>query len=447
MAYRDIATVQIALQTAGVTAQGFGTPLFASAHRYFPERVRTYSSLEEAANDLPTSSNAYQGVEAFFSNTPRPSTIKVGRRTASLTLTVAVGSTSGSVDVSATDGTDTFTVNVSVTGQVDEDAVASAIATAIEADPDVGPLVVAASSTNTVTVDVAAPTNEFWIANMSDNLSDSYTTSETAANLIAALSEADDDYYFFTADDHTEAFVLSASEAIEARVKMYFFSTDEQNALTPYSAGSATDILGQIRDAARFRTKGFFHHQADTQFPECSYVGYQAPFQAGSITWTNLQLGGVPISQDPSTGTALSTTQRGYLEDRNAAYVESIGGVNVQRNGRTAQGEPIDNIRGRDNLQVDLDVAYTNLLIGQQGGKIPYNAPGIAQLEGVCRNVLTQYVARNFINPEFRVTFPTTGIPTEDRQARVYRLGTFEAELTGAIELVDLFGVLTLDLS
>lgn len=189
-----------------------------------------------------------------------------------------------------------------------------------------------------------------------------------------------------------------------------------------------------------------FHHEADTQFPECLYVGYNAPFDAGSVTWTNIQVA-LSGSQDPSNGIVLTSTQKGYLEDRNAGYVDRIGGLSIFRNGLTAAGERIDAIRGRDNLQVDMDAAFTNFLISQQGGKVPYNDSGISQLEGICRNVLARYVVRGFINENYTTNFPRESqVPTADKQARIYQQGTFLAELSGAIELVKINGVLSLNL-
>lgn len=446
MAYQDISTVTIALQTAGVTSQGFGIPLFASSHRYFPERVRAYNSLTEAAADLPADSAAYKAVAGYFSNTPRPTTVKVGRRTADLDLTVATGSTGASFTIFATDGTDTFSLNVSVSGELDEDAVASAIVASITADTDIDPLVTVSASANVVSIDVSGASNEFWVKDLSDELSETYNSTETAAELIADLIVEDDDFYFFSADDHTETFVLAAAATIESLTKMYFFSVSEQAALTAYNEGSATDILGKVSDAGYFRTKGFFHQAADTAFPETTYVGYNAPFQAGSVTWTNLQVA-LPVSQDPSTSLALTSTQKGYLEDRNAAYVDRIGGLNIIRNGKVASGEKIDAVRGRDNLQVDMDTEYTNFLLAQQGGKVPYNNIGIGQLEGICRNVLARYVVRGFINDNYTTNFPREDqISLTDKQNSIYRSGLFRAELSGAIEIVEITGVLSLDL-
>jgi hypothetical protein len=447
MAYQDIATINISLQTSGVSAIGFGTPLFASAHRYFPERVRSYSTLTAAAVDLPTTSDAYKAVQAFLSNTPSPSVVKIGRREADLDITVAVGATSANLTFFASDGVDTYSLSIPITGQADEAAVATAIASAIEGNADISPLVVAAATTNVVNVDVTLPNYTFWIKDLSSTLTDTYNTTETAPALMSAITSEDNDFYFVTANDHSEVFVLALSADVEAREKLYFFSVAQQSALTAYTSGAATDILGKIRDFGYLRTKGFFHHLSESLFPECTYVAYNAPFLAGSVTWTNLKVAISP-SQDPSTGLALSATQKGYLEDRNSGYVESKGGLNLIRNGRTAGGEHIDVVRGRDNLVVDLDSSYTNLLVSQQGSKIPFNDEGISQLESVCRSTLNRYVTRNFINGNFKVNFPSIDkVPTADKAARIYQQGTFEAELSGAIEIVKISGILTLTLS
>lgn len=446
MAYQDIATVSVSLQTAGVSATGFGVPLFASSHRYFSERVRSYTSLTAVANDFPATSAGYKAAQQFFGNTPNPATIKLGRREADIDLTVAAGSTGASLTIEATDGVNSFSLDVNVTGEADEDAVATAVAAAIEADADVSPLVVASASTNVVSIDVADSDYAFVVKSLSDELSEAYNTSETAPELISALTLEDDDFYFFTADDHSDTFVMAAAADIEARTKLYFFSSAQQTALTAYVSGSATDTLGKVKDAGYFRTQGHFSHVADTDFPECKYVGYNAPFRAGSVTWTNIRVS-VPVAQNPSTGNSLSATEKGYLEDRNASYVDAIGGLNVLRGGKVASGERVDNVRGRDNLSVDLDTEYTNFLLAQQGGKVPYNNTGITQLEGICNMVLARYVARGFINDNYTIDFPREDqVPTADKQNRIYQLGSFEAELTGAIELVTISGVLSLNL-
>lgn len=452
MTYRNLTNIDITLATTNVTKMGFGVPLFASSHRYFPERVRAYTSLKAVADDIPTTSNAYKAAQGFFSVTPSPSVIKLGRREADLELSVATGATSASLMVYAATGGVTYSVSVDVTGQVDEDATAAAIAAAIEADGDVGSLLVASAIGNVVNIDVASSNVEFWIKNISDELTESYNTIETASELIAAMSDEDDDYYFFLAEDHSDTFVKDASVDIEARLKMYFTSTQQVDTLTVYSAGSATDLAGEIADSSRDRTKFFFHHEADTTFPECVHVAVNAPYDAGSVVWANIRLP-IAISQNPSTGRALTTTEKGYLEARNVSYGErsvtagaSASGTNL-RNNLTPSGEWISNIRGRDNMQVDLEAEMLTLLLSQKGTKIPYTDAGIILIRAATRNVLDRYVLRNFILPEYTLDFPKAAdVPITNKQQGLYDSASFSCQLAQGIIFIDLSGSLSLNL-
>ena len=67
MAYIDLVTTNISLETNAVSTAGFGTPIFIGAHNWFPERVRSYGSLTEASADLPTDSDEYIALQGFFS--------------------------------------------------------------------------------------------------------------------------------------------------------------------------------------------------------------------------------------------------------------------------------------------------------------------------------------------------------------------------------------------
>lgn len=79
MSIDQIVNVQISLQTTTVTQKGFGVGMFMGAHRWFPERIKTYVSLTDAATDIPVGSDEYKALEGFFANTPSPQEAKIGR--------------------------------------------------------------------------------------------------------------------------------------------------------------------------------------------------------------------------------------------------------------------------------------------------------------------------------------------------------------------------------
>lgn len=449
MAYTPLTNISISLQTSGITATGFGTIMFASTHRYTKERIKSYTDITSVGVDFPTDSEAYIAAQQMFSVTPKPALIKLGRREADLDITVAVGSTGATLTFEASDGTTDYSLPISITGQVDEDAVATAIAAAIEGDGSIGPLVVASATNNVVTISPTTPTDSFWVSDLSTELSQAFSSEETATDMIAAFDLIDPDWYFLTAADHTQSFVTAASAAIEAQDRMYFMSSQEAAALTAYNESTSTDVLASLRQNARLRSKGLFYHEADTVFPECRFVAYNAGFSAGSVSWENLQLG-LGSSRNPSTNNLLTTTEKGNVKDRASALIDPIGGINILRfSGEVANGtNRISTVRGRDAMSSDLNVAITNLLINQQGSKLSYRDSDIARILNTVKSVLNKYVTLNFINDNYETTFLLSDqVPLADKQANVYQSGSFRAELSGEIDEISITGTLVLDLS
>jgi hypothetical protein len=77
----DIANVTITRANVTPSRDGFGTPMVLVHHALNNDRVRTYSSLTAMAGDGHRSHDpAYKAAASLFSQTPRPRTVKVGRR-------------------------------------------------------------------------------------------------------------------------------------------------------------------------------------------------------------------------------------------------------------------------------------------------------------------------------------------------------------------------------
>lgn len=364
MAYSPITQVNITLQTTGITAAGFGTPLFVAdipdAADPFGngQRVKTYSSLIEVQADFQTTDAAYLAAQAFLRPSSNVATFKIAYR-------------------------------------------------------------------------------------------DTGTAAETPSEALAAIQSEDNDWYFLTAESHVDSDIDAYATAVESLTKFYVTSYGDASALTVYDEGVSTDALALLKEGNYDRSHGFFHHDADTLFPECTLAAYNAIYPAGSVIWTNLQLP-LSASQDPATGLPLSTTQKGYLEDRSASYTERLGSNTViNRGGRAASGEPIDNIRGRDSLEEDINVALQRLLASQQGTKLPYTNQGITQIYNVVDNVLSRYASnpRFFIRNNYNLNFlMVNDVPAADKEARVYQSGSFKAELQGGIERTVITGTLSIQL-
>lgn len=75
-----IASVQIALNTTGISAEGFSTLLIVGTHDIKPTAVLSYTSVDDMISDGFKSDDAlYLAAADAFAQTPRPSVVKIGR--------------------------------------------------------------------------------------------------------------------------------------------------------------------------------------------------------------------------------------------------------------------------------------------------------------------------------------------------------------------------------
>lgn len=266
------------------------------------------------------------------------------------------------------------------------------------------------------------------------------------AESLLSVAEENSDWYIVTADVHTEDDVLALAAAVEAMQKLYFVSTQDPIALEVIDGATATatpDIAKQVADLNYTRTAAFYHHTADTTFPECAFAGHNLPFLAGSSTWAYLQLNGVAQSLNDD-GNPLTATQQNNLQARNCNYSVTEADITITREGKVASGEWIDIMRGVDALQDDMQKALFDLLINQKGGKVPYDDNGLNQVRNVIDSSLRRFVTRRFIQENYTITIPKAiDIAFVDKQNRVLNNVTFEAFLVGAIHEINVLGNVT----
>ena len=452
MPLQDIVTVDISLETTSVSQAGFGTPLFIGSHRWTNDRVATYASLTEAGVDLPADSPEYAAMQAYFGQTPSPSFVKLGRREADVTLSPVNVVVNTSVHaVTVTDGNGDVVVASYTAGAIDdEEAIVDGLKGLIDADPQVSLTVTTTKNgtgaSATLTLSPTGASDTHAISTLG-NLTYAFASTEVAGDVMTAITTIDDDFYFVSASDHSETFVLALAADVEARSKIYFVSLAEQGTLSAL-ADPATEIMGKLYDLNYFRTAAMFHATADTTFPECAWIGRGAPATPGTITWSHKQLGGVAVSADPSTGSSLTSTQINYVNDRNGNFVYKVGGVSIVRTGKVVGGEWIDVIRSRDFLVAKLSEAYQNKLINAP--KVGFTDSGINSLKGVCESTLSRYQSTptevNILEEvdAFTTNFPrAVDVSFADKSNR-HLAASFKAYLAGAIHATSITGTLTL---
>lgn len=123
MSLSNFVTLTITRDTVGASRAGFGTPLYLSAYASFQERVRTYSSLAEVAEDFAvTTSPEYLFATAAFSQSPKPTSIKIGRSALKPTLVYTMSLQTPVIDTPITltvKGKGVTATNISVTPLAD----------------------------------------------------------------------------------------------------------------------------------------------------------------------------------------------------------------------------------------------------------------------------------------------------------------------------------------
>lgn len=344
---KDIIEINITRQTQGVSRAGFGVPLFLGTNAVFSERVRAYSSLSGVEEDFATTDDEYIAASKFFSQSPRPNIIKIGKQ-----------------DLTAT---------------------------------------------------------------------------ETLTEALNAVQDYDNDWYFLTTYTHTAADIEEIAEWTEAQTKLYFASYAGADAI---DAGLTTDPGSVLALANYDRTALIYSTTADTEFPECAWVGKQATTLAGSSTWAFKTVNGVTPS---NLNTTQSLTLIGTKFDAGKGYniYQNIGGVNIFFEGRMVGGEFIDVMRGADALEARIRERIYQVLVNVQ--KLGINEAGFGRVVASIRDVLSEFNARGFVEPDFTVTAPNPRTLDPNMAAnRVVEGFNFSARLTGAIHYIGITGELTL---
>jgi hypothetical protein len=383
MPYKKAVVANITRNSTAAQGATFNFPLFAATHKYFPEVVRSYSSFESVRSDtsIPKDSNTYNALRLAFSQNPAPELVYVGKRQADdVTITPAAlvtGKVYGFTVLvyNTTTGASVGSATIA-SATADADPLASEIVTDWKADL-AGLTDLVLTGTNDLTITANAGFD--FVVSDYVSVTEAYTTTQTAAQLLSAIQVEDNDWYFLCTEDHTEAFQLAMAAEIEATgtsdyPKMYFTSTSDVDTLKALP-DPADDVIGKLKALGYDRTVCDWHNLANTTFPEMGLVGANGVYQPGSITWKYTQIKGVAAAADPVTGIRLSDSKQGFINDRNGGWMGVEKKINFYHEGKTVGGEYIDIIRGSDWLRDRHEIELLNLLLNQKGGKIAFTDP------------------------------------------------------------------------
>ena len=436
-----IVSVQIALNTAGISKEGFSTLLIVGESTDALARVSSYTSSVQLTEDgYGATDPLYLMAVDFFAQIPHPNVLKVGRRQVDeVAVTVKnVLAEDGvyTLTVASADGSNTYTYTVQNGDTADD--ILQGFATAMTSDPVVGAAF--ADSTLTLTNQVAGTA---FTVKVDKNLTKTNgSASETIAETMAACVGYDPDFYGVALASRTDADILAMADWCEANEKLYGTCVAGSDVL---DGSDNTDIASQLMLGNYYRTFSFYHTDAN-DFPEVAVMSRCFTAVPGSETWALKRLAGVKVD-------ALTETEFIVLKAKNVNTFERFRNLSLTQTGKVAAGEWIDVIRFRDWLAEEIKVNVLNVLVNNE--KVPYTDAGIAIVEGAIRQALRQGQVNGGIAPVeydeegnknlgYTVSVPlAANISANQKASRILTDVTFTARLSGAIHVVEIRGQLT----
>ncbi len=441
-----IVNVQISLNTTGISREGFSTGLIVGEHTHTLERVTTYRSIDEMTSaGFSGNDPLYLAAQDYFSQTPKPREVKIGRRLCGNEINVAQILPAGTYTITVlTRAADSSTVATPYTfvnnGSTDATAILTELANTISADANAD----ITATIDETTLKISARTGETYALQVTDNLNMAQGSStETIAATMNAILEEDDDFYGIMLTSRKQEDILAMAAWAEAHTKLFGTAIAEDAAKIK---GDYSDTGSLLMMNNYYRTFWFYHATADSDYPECALMARCFSILPGGETWANKKLSGV-IADD------LSETSAQAIFGKNGNTFEKFRNVTISQNGKVAAGEWIDVIRFRDWLQEEAQTRIFDALVNNN--KIPYTDAGIAIIEAHLRAALelgqkrggiapTEYDSSGNKNLGFVIEVPlASDISAGQKASRILEDVEFTARLAGAIHVVEIRGSLT----
>jgi hypothetical protein len=439
MPLSDFASVSITTDSVGLQRAGFGVPLILSPNAdWGPERVRSYSSLSEVAEDYATTDPEYLMATALFAQEVKPETIKMGRCALPPTpsFSIGVNSVENSTDYTLTvDGTDyTYTSDGSASNDEIITGLAALIAISGYTETTPGS---AGSTTLKYTGSDASLIPSIVVDNPSLlSLIQDHADPGVATDL-AAIAVEDNDWYFLLNPFNSKAMALACATYAESNEKLFVAATCDTNNITlALGSDSTTSLMGQLKTSARARTLPIYSPDA-TEYADCALVGRCGPLDPGSETWHLKTLSGVSAA-------SLTSTHRTNVAAKYGTFYYTVAGVNVTNGGKVSSNEFADVIRFRDWLKAQIAEDVFAALAGAD--KIPFTDAGVSVIEGLVRDVLKRGIAVGGLadDPAPEVTVPLVAdVSSANKTARLLPDVKFTATLAGAIHKTTISGVVS----
>ena len=441
-----IVNVQIALNTSGVSREGFSTGLIIGEHSHTLNRVNIYTSLEEMMSDgFSGNESLYLAAQDYFSQIPRAKEIKIGRRRCNTEIGIESILLAGtySVLVKTKDSAgfvSTETYSFQNTGLSTAEEILTELANLIIADTNA----VITAVVNDDVMTISSSNGDDYSLEVSDNLTMTATkATEDISTTMAKIVAEDNDFYGILMTSRKQEDIMALAAWVEAHRKLFVTAISEEGAK---DNTVTTDTGYLLYNNNYFRTAWFFHENAETDFPDCAVMARCFAIRPGGETWALKKLDGVVPNE-------ITETEYNAIIRKNGNTFERFRNISVTQNGKVAAGEWIDVIRFRDWLQEEIQTDVFNVMINND--KVPYTDAGIALIESAIKAALVLGQNRGGIAPleydddgnrnlGYTIQVPrAANISAGQKASRILEDVSFTARLAGAIHVVEINGSLT----
>lgn len=405
LAVSDVVNVQIVMSPKAAATRDFGALLILGASNVIDtnERIRKYSTLDAVASDFGTVAPEYLAANLFFSQSPQPAALYVGRwaKTASAgrlnggVLSVAdqamsnfTSITTGSMKITV-DGTLKTLSTLNFSAAANLNAVASVITTALAGATCVWNANFSRFEITSATTGITSTVSYASVSGSGVDVSEllglqtgqasvpvNGVALETLLACVTYMANFSTQWYGLQLADTspTDADILGVAAFIEGASPSRIFGATTQSSLA-LDGTSTADLAYKLKTANYKRT--FSQYSSSSPYATASIFGraFTVNFLGNNTTIT------LKFKQEPGvTAESLNPTQAAALKAKNCnVFVNYNNDTAIIQEGVMANGYFFDEVHGLDWLQNDIQTAVYDLLYTGPT-KTPQTNPGINRI-------------------------------------------------------------------
>ena len=376
------------------------------------ERIRLYSSISDIATDFGISSREYLAAQAFFSQSPQPTQVYIGRWAKSATAGRLRGRTLSSAEqdislfTAITTGTLSLTIDgasksmasIDLSAETNLNGVASQISSALGVSGSCAwtgeRFVITSATTGTsstvATTDTGTLSSLMGFAGSATSVAG--VAAESLASAITALLDYNTWYMVCVAPDASDDSIVEAAGLIEAASPSIMIGFTTQNSTEIDSTASST-LGSRLKGLGYNRT--ILVYSSDSPVAAASVFGRMATINfEGSNTTLTLKFKQLP----GVTAENLRSSQAEALKSHNVnAFCAYQNDTSILQEGITSGGWFIDETHGLDWLQNRVETDLWNLLYTSK--KVGQDESGATAIVSCVNKSLEQGVTNGLIAP------------------------------------------------